>query len=295
MPGRALVTGRAGFTGRHMAEELSRAGYEVFGLEGEQPGQAVDLRDREALGSLVRSIQPEVVVHLAAVAFVAHEDVADLYTSNLLGTRNLLEALARCERRPERVLLASSANIYGNAAASGPIEEDCTPLPENDYAVSKYSMELLARCWRDQLPIIITRPFNYTGVGQSRSFLLPKLVDHFARGAREVELGNIDVFRDFSDVRMVVDAYRRLLAQGVPGEVYNVCSGRVYSIRQVLDMLAELAGYAIEVKVNPAFVRANEIRHLGGSNRRLVAAIGELADIPLPETLAWMYGAQTGA
>jgi len=297
MQRRALVTGLAGFTGRYVAAELEALGYEVVGVgQGltDSPGHhVVDLRDGPQLAAIVAAIQPSVVVHLAAIAFVAHGDVSDLYTSNIVGSRNLLAALAACETPAEKVLLASSANVYGNAAVPT-LDEGCALQPENDYAVSKYAMELLARQWRDTLPIVIARPFNYTGVGQSPDFLLPKLVDHFARRSPRVELGNIDVYRDFNDVRMVASAYARLLARGVPGEAYNVCSGQAHSIKDVLAMLADLAGYSIEVDVNPAFVRANEVRRLVGSNRKLAAVIGELNLIPLADTLRWMYRAQTG-
>ncbi|MCB1696933.1 MAG: GDP-mannose 4,6-dehydratase [Halioglobus sp.] len=297
MAGTALVTGLAGFTGHYVARELEALGYEVVGLGqgGALDGRhlSVDLRDARRLGELVAEIQPQVVVHLAAVAFVAHGDVSDIYSSNIVGTRNLLAALAACKRRAEKVLLASSANVYGNAEVPV-LDESCAVQPENDYAVSKCAMELLSRHWRDDLPIVVSRPFNYTGVGQSLSFLLPKLVDHFARRLPQVELGNIDVYRDFSDVRTVADAYARLLGAGESGEVYNVCSGVSYSIQDILLMLAELAGYSIDVHVNPAFVRANEVKRLAGSNRKLAATIGELKHIPLRDTLQWMYRAQTG-
>ena len=295
MAGTALVTGLAGFTGHYVARELEALGYEVVGLGqgGALDGRhlSVDLRDARRLGELVAEIQPQVVVHLAAVAFVAHGDVSDIYSSNIVGTRNLLAALAACKRRAEKVLLASSANVYGNAEVPV-LDESCAVQPENDYAVSKCAMELMSRHWRDDLPIVVSRPFNYTGVGQSLSFLLPKLVDHFARRLPQVELGNIDVYRDFSDVRTVADAYARLLGAGESGEVYNVCSGVSYSIQDILLMLAELAGYSIDVHVNPAFVRANEVKRLAGSNRKLAATIGELKHIPLADTLQWMYRAQ---
>ena len=295
MAGTALVTGLAGFTGHYVARELEALGYEVVGLGqgGALDGRhlSVDLRDARRLGELVAEIQPQVVVHLAAVAFVAHGDVSDIYSSNIVGTRNLLAALAACKRRAEKVLLASSANVYGNAEVPV-LDESCAVQPENDYAVSKCAMELMSRHWRDDLPIVVSRPFNYTGVGQSLSFLLPKLVDHFARRLPQVELGNIDVYRDFSDVRTVANAYARLLGAGESGEVYNVCSGVSYSIQDILLMLAELAGYSIDVHVNPAFVRANEVKRLAGSNRKLAATIGELKHIPLADTLQWMYRAQ---
>lgn len=298
MAARALVTGLSGFTGRYLALELEALGYEVHGLgQGDSSAprfHSVDLRDLARLTSVVKAIQPQVVVHLAAIAFVAHGDVSDIYTSNIVGTRNLLAALAACERRAQKVLLASSANVYGNAAVNV-LDENCPAQPANDYAVSKYAMELMSRHWCEALPIIIARPFNYTGVGQSKSFLLPKLVDHFARRETRVELGNIDVYRDFSDVRMVANAYARLLAAGVAGEVYNVCSGETHSIEDVLGMLARIAGYEIRVDINPAFVRANEVRRLAGSNRRLCEAIGDIEHIPLAATLEWMYRSQTGA
>ena len=296
MNGRALVTGLGGFTGRYMSRELEAMGYEVIGLgQGLPAGKndySIDLRDAEGLTNAVAEIQPRVVVHLAAIAFVAHGDVSDIYTSNIVGTRNLLAALASCNKKPDKVLLASSANVYGNARVPT-LDETCPARPENDYAVSKYAMELMSRQWRDVMPIVIARPFNYTGVGQSSSFLLPKLVDHFARRAARVELGNIDVYRDFNDVRMVAAAYGRLLDRGAPGEIYNVCSGHAYSIKDVLSMLSDLAGYTINVDINPAFVRENEVKRLVGSSAKLAGAIGEIRQIPLAETLEWMYRVQT--
>jgi nucleoside-diphosphate-sugar epimerase len=296
VPGRALITGISGFTGQYVARELEQLGYEVFGLghleSTSTNNYQVDLRDAQKLQEVVTAIQPDAVVHLAAIAFVAHSDVSDIYTSNVVGTRNLLASLAACKSSARKVLLASSANVYGNGGGSV-LDEGCPPQPENDYAVSKCAMELMSRQWRQQLPIVITRPFNYTGVGQSLTFLPPKLVDHFARREPRVELGNIDVYRDFSDVRTVANAYARLLDGGEPGEVYNICSGITYSIQDMLGLLADIAGYTIAVEVNPAFVRANEVKRLQGSNQQLIAAIGELKQISLAATLEWMYRAKT--
>lgn len=294
MTGRALVTGLSGFTGRYMAAELESRGYQVFGLGNTDPEldePTLDLRDFAAVKHAVMRMRPDVVVHLAAVAFVAHSDVSDIYTSNIVGTRNLLAALAALEYPIQKILLASSANIYGNSAVAV-LDEDNPAQPQNDYAVSKYAMELMSRQWSETLPIIIARPFNYTGVGQSKNFLLPKIVDHFVRREARIELGNIEVYRDFSDVRSVADAYMRLLSGGEAGGIYNICSGVAHSIQDTLDMLAVIAGYEIEVAVNPAFLRANEVKRLLGDNRRLVEAIGEPRKIALEETLHWMYHQQ---
>jgi nucleoside-diphosphate-sugar epimerase len=206
----------------------------------------------------------------------------------LVGTRNLLEAAANCGREMRCLLLASSANVYGNAMSASPIDEATPMAPANDYAVSKLAMEYMATLWSGRLPITIVRPFNYTGVGQSTSFLLPKIVDHFRHRAPLIELGNLDVVRDFSDVRTVVQRYSRLLAAGVSGQVFNVCSGRGYSLLEVLQIMREISGHDLEVRVNPAFVRSNEVHRLIGSRAKLDAAIGEVPDIALQETLKWM-------
>lgn len=300
---RALVTGSAGFTGRYVVQALRAAGYRVFGIvlpgAGDPASEdefGVDLNDRTGLAAVVQQVRPDVVVHLAAIAFVHHGDAEQMYRVNLVGTRNLLEALAALDasgQRPSAVLLASSANIYGNATAD-PIGEDVPPAPANDYAVSKLAMETMARLWADRLPLIVARPFNYTGVGQDEHFLLSKIVAHCRRRAASIELGNLQVWRDFSDVRMVAHSYRRLLAAPVAataGRVFNVCSGTGWSLGEVLDLMADIAGYRIDVRVNPAFVRANEVVRLVGDNRRLAAVIGDLAPVPLADTLRWMFAA----
>ena len=290
---RALVTGLGGFTGRYLANELESAGYRVFGTaHGSEPlGPdmfAVELGNREDLRRVVADVQPDVVAHLAAISFVAHGDAEAIYRVNVVGTRNLLEALDSLEKRPKAVLLASSANIYGNAAAEV-IDESVAPAPANDYAVSKLAMEYMARLWMDRLPIVITRPFNYTGVGQAPQFLLPKIVGHFQRGERVIELGNIDVERDFSDVRMVARAYCELLQRAPAGEILNVCSGVAVSLKDVLAIIGKIAGYEIEVRVNPAFVRTNDVKRLQGDAGKLRRVLGTLESIPLIQTLRWMY------
>ena len=292
---RALITGLRGFTGRYLAQELRAAGYRVFGtvMPGEALGPdlvAVDLCNRAAVADMIAEVQPDVVAHLAGIAFVAHANVELIYRVNILGTRNLLEALGNAAHKPTAVLLASSANVYGNAH-QGAIDENAAPAPSNDYAVSKLAMEHMARMWDDRLPITIARPFNYTGVGQEEQFLLPKIVAHFRKNARQIELGNLDIARDFSDVRMVATSYRRLLAASPAGQAFNVCSGEAHSLGSVISTMSAIAGYDIQVDVNPAFVRANEVLTLVGNNDKLTSVIGRIAPTPLPETLRWMYQA----
>ena len=301
-PRRVLVTGLGGFTGRYVQTVLEQRGWQVWGL-GAQPAPAdlgiapqhylqADLMDSAALAHAVAQASPQAVIHLAAIAFVGHGDADAFYRVNLLGTRHLLAALAALPQPPARVLLASSANVYGNQT-EGMLDEATAPQPANDYAVSKLAMEHMARLWAHRLPITIVRPFNYTGVGQSADFLLPKIVAHFRRRADRIELGNLDVWRDFSDVRAVADAYSRLL--DVPtavGATVNVCSGHSHSLREVIAMAEHITGHALPVQVNPAFVRANEVKTLLGNPTRLRALVGtDWASPPLQGTLRWMLEA----
>jgi GDP-6-deoxy-D-talose 4-dehydrogenase len=290
-PGITLVTGLGGFTGRHLQPLLEQHGHEVHGIAASNEPAAtrvypVDLLDADGLADVVRRVRPRRVVHLAAISFVAHGDAAEIYATNIVGTRNLLRALAALPQPPASVLLASSANIYGNAARE-PIVEDCPAQPMNDYAVSKCAMEQMAALWADKLPLTVVRPFNYTGVGQAGHFLIPKIVDAYRRRLPEVELGNIDVERDFSDVRDVVEAYRRLIERS-PRGVFNVCSGEAIALRDVMATAQELTGHAMGVRVNPAFVRANEVKRLRGSSEKLDAAIGTWPRRAMRDTLRWM-------
>ncbi|WP_175957920.1 NAD-dependent epimerase/dehydratase family protein [Burkholderia sp. BCC0405] len=293
MARKVLVTGITGFTGRYVAAELEKAGHVVCGTShgahdaSSWPTFACDLLDREQTIEVIARERPDVVVHLAAIAFVAHGDADGMYRTNVVGTRNLLDALVQSTHVPSSVLLASSANIYGNAACET-VDETVPPHPANDYAVSKLAMEYMAALWMDKLPITIVRPFNYTGVGQSAAFLLPKIVDHFRRRAPVIELGNINVVRDFSDVRMVASAYRKLVEHEIRGQVVNVCSGVGHSLEDVLDTMRALTGHAPEIRINPAFVRSNEVHRLVGSKTRLDTLVGPLNSIPLKNTLSWM-------
>ena len=190
--------------------------------------------------------------------------------------------------RPRSVLLASSANIYGNSRA-GVLVESLPPSPANDYGISKAAVELLARLYAEQLPIIIVRPFNYTGREQGQNFIIPKIVAHAKSRQPVIELGNLDVLRDFSDVRTVVDAYARLLAEpNAIGGTFNICSGTAVSLREIINIVQKLTGHSLEISVNPAFVRANEVRSLCGSPEQVELTIGPLKRIALVDTIRWM-------
>ncbi len=272
-----LVTGADGFTGRHFVPKAEATGYHVHVLQA-------DLTDAKAIESEVLIFKPEVVVHLAAISFVAHSDQAALYQANTIGTTNLLESLTKLDRAPSKVLLASSANVYGNSEHS-PISESEPPAPINHYAMSKLAMEYMAKTYLDRLPIFFTRPFNYIGIGQSESFIIPKLVSHFAKRAAVIELGNVDVEREFNDVLYVCDAYLQLLKKASLGEVYNICSGSPVNLKSVIALLTKITGHHMDVKVNLAFVRANEIKRLCGNPEKLLRTIGYIDHRSLEQIL----------
>jgi nucleoside-diphosphate-sugar epimerase len=284
---RVLVTGLRSFTGPYLARALAQAGHEVHGAD---EAAGFDLRRPASLESALAAVQPDYVVHLAALSSVTHADAAELYAVNTVGTANLLEAIAQAAPSVRKVLLASSANVYGNSEAD-PIDEGVPPAPVNHYACSKLAMEFIARTWFDRLPILIVRPFNYTGPGQTENFLIPKLVAHYAQRRPLLELGNIEVERDFSDVRMVADAYARLLGAEASGTVVNVCSGVGRSLRSVLEQLQAITGHAPQLQVAEHLVRRAEVHRLVGSNQRLRGLIGELRYLDFPALLGEMVAA----
>lgn len=294
--GRILITGVDGFTGRYLTALLAGQGHEVVGIshgaiampiKGLASSYTCDLTDAEGLKNILLAVQPDKVAHLAAIAFVAHGAIDDIYRTNVVGSRNLLEAVSAAGS-VDAVLLASSANIYGNRV-SGAIDETVAPDPINDYAVSKLAMEFVARLYQDRLPIIIARPFNYTGIGQSTNFVIPKIIDHVRRGATTIELGNLDVARDFSDVRDVVLAYAALINEpDAIDQVFNICSGTAETLRNVIAMIRDISGHDFNVTVNPAFVRENEVKMLWGDRTKIENAIGQRPSHKLRDTLTWM-------
>lgn len=284
---RILVTGAKGFTGRYLWAMAQAQGHTVLPLQA-------DLTQAEAVKAEVATLEPSHVVHLAAISFVGHVDQRSFYDVNLFGTLNLLDALAALATRPSSVVLASSANVYGNCLAS-PISEEQTPAPRNHYGVSKLAMEHMARTYDGRLPVVITRPFNYIGPGQGPSFVVPKLVDHFHRRIPSIQLGDVMVQREFNDVQMVCSAYMALLQHGEAGQTYNVCSGQPHTLQHVLDTLVRLTGHQMQVEVNPALMRANEVHRLCGNPAKLHALLtahGAMpVNPPLEDTLRGMLAA----
>jgi GDP-4-dehydro-6-deoxy-D-mannose reductase len=256
-------------------------------------GVAADLLDAAATRAAVAAAAPDVVYHLAALAHVGRSwrDPAATLAQNQAMSLNVLEAALT--EAPGAVLLAvSSGEVYG-PAASLPVDEAAALRPQNPYAVSKAAGDLLAGFYADAhgLRVMRPRPFNHAGPGQPPLYALASFTRQVAVGLEAGEdpirlvTGNPDARRDFTDVRDVVRAYRLLAEAGEPG-VFNVCSGRSTSPRELLPALREAAGVAIEHEVDPALVRAHEVMEIRGSAERLRDATGWQPRIPLETTLA---------
>jgi nucleoside-diphosphate-sugar epimerase len=296
---KVMVTGAHGFTGRYLCDLLASKNFEVHGLVHQVDpaivqkhfvGHECNLSDLSRLTRIVTDIRPDYLIHLAAISFVPHGNVEEIYQTNLLGTRNLLEAFVRAGCVPTSILVASSANVYGNRVG-GQISEECPLDPVNDYAISKVASEYILKLYANELPIICVRPFNYTGVGQSELFLIPKMVSHARARAPIISLGNLDTARDFSDVRAVAMKYLRLMnTPDAIGQTFNVCSGTAYSLREILEMVTSLAGHDMMVEVDPSLVRPNEVKQLWGNPIKLNSIISGDDDIPLEHTIQWMLG-----
>ena len=238
----------------HFAKLAEAAGHRITALQS-------NITDAPALEAEVLTTDPDWVIHFAGISFVASKDDEAFYKVHALGSSNLLASLSKLRKKPFKVLLASSATVYGNSNVAH-ASEDQQLNPIDHYAMSKVAMEEMAKTFMDRLPIIIARPFNYTGPGQKGNFLIPKLIAHFTQKNASIELGNLNVEREFNDINMICEAYLNLLQYGTPTETYNVGSGNARSLKQVIDTLIQMTGHVIEIKVNPDFVRANEVRRM---------------------------------
>lgn len=289
---RILLTGIGGFTARHLARKLRRDGHEVVGVGRhsiEDGDVFLDLLDFDAATRVVAEILPGAVVHLAGVSLPTHGNISEIYAANVIATANLFAALARCKAQPRLVVLASSATIYASDQAEAPIKEDHAIAPASHYAVSKQAAEGIGRLYSELLPIVTTRPFNYTGPGQSTGFFVPKIVRHFAERKSEIHLGNLDLYRDISDIKRAVEAYSRILSRSIGPMTVNLCSGRVVHLSDLIAIMRDISGHEIKVINDKSLMRPGEPRVICGSPTLLETAVGQLPNPEVRETLREMY------
>lgn len=283
---KVLITGIDSFTGKHLTTYLKSQGYEVSGTTYKD----CDITKKEDLEKQLSQTSPDYVIHLAGISYAAHGHADDFYKVNTIGTLNILETLVKLGMNPQKVILASSATVYGNQHKEV-LDESLCPTPSNHYGASKYAMETLARNFFDELNIIITRPFNYTGIGQEEHFLIPKIVSHYKHKKPIIELGNLDVAREFNDVDDIAKIYTELLKTKEKSMSVNIASNRPIKLLDIIDYMNEIASYAIEVKVNPDFVRTDEIKSLCGDISLLDKIISLSFDNDIKQTLTKMYNA----
>lgn len=304
---RILVTGAGGFVGRHLTAHLADQGDDVVGVfhvtetpPEESPNRNIqlDVTDAQAVLNALEEHEVDAVIHLAAVSYVpdAEKDPAAAIAINTGGTANFLRAIAAL-RPKARFLLVSSAEVYGQIPEDQmPLHEDTPLAPVNWYAASKLLAERVVT-WaaeRNGLDVLIARPFNHVGPGQSASFAISSFARQLAEiaaGKAEpvIKVGNLAVRRDLTDVRDVVRAYRLALEKMPAGSVFNICGGRDYRLDDLLHMLIDLTGLEVDVQVDQARLRPVDVPVFLGSCRRLREATGWTANIPIKKTLKDIY------
>jgi GDP-4-dehydro-6-deoxy-D-mannose reductase len=296
------MTGATGFVGGYLKEFLKSRRLDVWGTAyPEKPQQPLednlfhlDIRSEKDVLTCIKRTKPDWVVHLAAVSNVRHswERRKETFETNLLGTSNLFEAIRRYAPRA-RVLFVSSSDVYRTESSSKKaLDENAEVLPMNPYAYTKLSGELLSEFYNrvENLDIVIARPFPHTGPGQSADFVCSDWAYQIARIEKEdekskIRVGDVSVQRDFTDVRDVVKAYTLLLENGKRGEIYNICSGKLYSLESILQLLLSFSSQSIEIRVDSQKLRKTEISVLLGDNRKIKSELLWEPAIPMEQSL----------
>ena len=274
----ALITGGSGFVGKHLADYLSDCGDDVLTTDISDGGP--DLLDQTEINELILSLQPQVVYHLAGQADVgaSWSSPTSTFRINAEGTLNVLSACRGAG--VERVLTISSAEVYGKVShESLPIDESLPLVPASPYAVSKVAAEMISIYEASQgLEVMCARSFNHFGPGQNINFVTSALALRILQakkdGRENIPIGRLDTRRDFTDVRDVVRAYRSIIAKGVPGESYNVCSGIDRSIGELAKALMAASGYMIDLVPDASLQRPSDIPVLRGDNTKIKSHTG---------------------
>jgi len=277
---KVLITGCNGFTGKYLKKYLEGNKYEVFGISNQidKDDSAIfqcDITNIEEIKAIFKKVQPNYIIHLAAISFVQHADIQEIYNVNVIGTQNLLDACVEIKKSINKIVLASSATVYGNQSQSI-LDEKLCPNPNNHYGISKLAMEFLAKTYFDKLPILITRPFNYTAPGHGEMFVIPKIAKAFTTKASELELGNLEVYREYNSIHYVCEVYYKLMISEAHSEIVNIASGKTHSLVEIISLFENQSNHSVSIKINPLFIRKNETFRLAGDIKKL----STLIDLP---------------
>ena len=274
---RVLITGASGFIGQFVLKEmLKNEDIDFFAIDtrkipniSTEKQELVSLLDKEKLMEIIKRYKPNIIIHLAAIALVTHDNVGEIYNVNVQGTENLLEVTQEYCNKGTRVILASTAGVYGNQKVEK-YKEDLPYNPANNYSYSKMITEYLGKRYKDDLEIVTIRPFNIIGVGQSENFLIPKLVEHFANRKEKLSVGNISSFRDYVDVEYCAEVIMELISRKkLDFDILNICSGIPTNGEMIIQLLQEITDFKPEIEISSDFVRKNEVWRMIGDTTRL--------------------------
>jgi len=274
---RVLITGASGFIGQVVLKEmLKNEDIDFFAIDTRKiPNisieklELVSLLDKEKLMEIIKRYKPNIIIHLAAIALVTHDNVGEIYNVNVQGTENLLEVTQEYCDKGTRVILASTAGVYGNQNVDK-YREDLSYNPANHYSYSKMITEYISKQYKEDLDIVTIRPFNIIGVGQSEKFLVPKLVEHFADKKEKLSVGNISSFRDYVDVEYCAEVIMELISRKkLDFDILNICSGIPTNGEMIIQLLQEITDFKPEIEISSDFVRKNEVWRMIGDTTRL--------------------------
>ena len=275
-----LITGSNGFTGKHFKSYLQSIDVEFITLD-------IDLCDYDLLNSSLSHLNFDHVVHLAGLSSTFNRNFNLYYQVNLIGTLNLLNCLLN-RKNLKKILIPSSSLVYSYNPKVN-LKENDRLSASNHYSASKLCLENVLNLYHNFLPIVVTRPFNYTGIGQNLNFLVPKICNAYALKKPLIELGNLNIKREFNNIIDIVKIYKDLLFYGINGETYNICTGFSYTVSELLEKLSCISNHRLNVNVNEAFIRHNECPVIVGDNSKLLNVIGEYSFVDIDKTLSDIY------
>ena len=281
---KALIFGIDSFTGQYLKNELENNNIKVFGtsIHGNNNDIKCDITKIDNCYNAISFCYPDYIINLAAISFIPHSNYLEIYNVNFFGSLNILNVCK--EKLPNsKLLLISSAQVYKNSSNS--LKEISLLEPKNNYAISKKAMEDVVSISNYNCKVV--RAFNYTGIGQNKKFIIPKIISHFQDKKASIRLGDIDVSRDFSDVRDIVRAYRYILLSESNNYLFNVCSSNCYSLKHIFSILCNITNHKIEIIQSEEFMRDKVTKKIVG-NCDLLKSIGWNQKYNIEDTLNWM-------